>query len=116
MAYYNFAGGEIPAPRGPVASALVKLVRLYQKYVSPLKLGGTCRFLPVCSAYALEAVARHGAVKGTALAAARVCKCGPWHPGGYDPVPGSIPAGAGASTSAQSSSVQATDTRQTDEE
>ncbi|OHF40332.1 membrane protein insertion efficiency factor YidD [Corynebacterium sp. HMSC074A01] len=108
MAYYNFAGGEIPAPRGPVASALVKLVRLYQKYVSPLKLGGTCRFLPVCSAYALEAVARHGALKGTALAAARVAKCGPWHPGGYDPVPGSIP--HAAKTNAE------TNTRQTDEE
>ncbi|OFP37922.1 membrane protein insertion efficiency factor YidD [Corynebacterium sp. HMSC071B10] len=104
MAYYNFAGGEIPAPRGPVASALVKLVRLYQKYLSPLKLGGPCRFLPVCSAYALEAVARHGAVKGTWLAAARVAKCGPWHPGGYDPVPGSIPHAA------------ETNTRRTDEE
>lgn len=98
MAYYNFAGGEIPAPRGPVASALVKLVRHYQKYLSPLKLGGTCRFLPVCSAYALEAVARHGAVKGTWLAAARVAKCGPWHPGGYDPVPGSIPHAAETNT------------------
>ena len=98
MAYYNVAGGEIPAPRGPVASALVKLVRLYQKYLSPLKLGGTCRFLPVCSAYALEAVARHGAVKGTWLAAARVAKCGPWHPGGYDPVPGSIPHAAETNT------------------
>ncbi|AIJ34532.1 preprotein translocase subunit [Corynebacterium imitans] len=98
MAYYNFAGGEIRAPRGFAASALVKLVRLYQKYLSPLKLGGTCRFLPVCSAYALEAVARHGAVKGTWLAAARVAKCGPWHPGGYDPVPGSIPHAAETNT------------------
>ena len=104
MAYYNFAGGRIPSPPGPAAAALVKLVRLYQKYVSPLKLGGTCRFLPVCSAYALEAVARHGALKGTLLAAARVAKCGPWHPGGYDPVPGSIPYAA------------ETNTRRTDEE
>ena len=46
--------------------------------------------MPVCSAYALEAVSRHGAVRGGAMAAARLCKCGPWHPGGYDPVPGSI--------------------------
>lgn len=90
MSYYNFAGGEIPAPRGPAAKLLVVLVRGYQKYLSPLKMGGTCRFLPVCSAYALEAVSRHGAVRGGAMAAARLSKCGPWHPGGYDPVPGSI--------------------------
>lgn len=90
MAYVNFAGGEIPPARGPAAKALVGLVRGYQKYLSPLKMGGTCRFMPVCSAYALEAVCRHGAVRGGAMAAARLCKCGPWHPGGYDPVPGSI--------------------------
>lgn len=90
MAYFNFAGGEIPAARGPVAKLLVVLIRSYQKYISPLKMGGTCRFMPVCSAYALEAVSRHGAVRGGAMAAARLCKCGPWHPGGYDPVPGSI--------------------------
>ena len=71
MAYVNFAGGEIPPARGPAAQALVGLVRGYQKYLSPLKMGGTCRFMPVCSAYALEAVSRHGAVRGGAMAAAR---------------------------------------------
>ncbi|MBC3179206.1 membrane protein insertion efficiency factor YidD [Corynebacterium lujinxingii] len=90
MSYYNFAGAEIPEATGPVAKALVGVIHGYQKYVSPLKMGGTCRFLPVCSAYGLEAVSRHGAVRGGLLAAARICKCGPWHPGGYDPVPGSI--------------------------
>ncbi|MGV0344418.1 membrane protein insertion efficiency factor YidD [Corynebacterium lehmanniae] len=90
MAYFNFAGGEIPAAKEPAAKLLVALIRGYQKYISPLKMGGTCRFMPVCSAYALEAVSRHGAVRGGAMAAARLCKCGPWHPGGYDPVPGSI--------------------------
>lgn len=90
MAYFNFAGGEIPAAKGPAAKLLVGLIRGYQKSISPLKMGGTCRFMPVCSAYALEAVSRHGAVRGGAMAAARLCKCGPWHPGGYDPVPGSI--------------------------
>ena len=90
MAYFNFAGGEIPVARRPVAKLLVGLIRGYQKYISPLKMGGTCRFMPVCSAYALEAVSRHGTVRGGAMAAARLCKCGPWHPGGYDPVPGSI--------------------------
>ncbi|WP_342320192.1 membrane protein insertion efficiency factor YidD [Corynebacterium mayonis] len=103
MAYYNFVGEEIPAPRGPAGKALVGMVRLYQKYVSPFKMAGTCRFMPVCSAYALEAVSRHGAVKGTLFAAARISKCGPWHPGGYDPVPGSVvdqPAGAACDTEA----------------
>ena len=90
MAYYNFLGAEIPPAPGPAAKGLVGLVRLYPQYLSPLKMAGTCRFMPVCSAYALEAVARHGAVKGSLLAGARVCKCGPWHPGGYDPVPGSV--------------------------
>ena len=90
MAYFNFAGGEIPAAKGPAAKLLVGLIRGYQKYISALKMGGTCRFMPVCSAYALEAVSRHGAVRGGAMAAARLCKCGPWHPGGYDPVPGII--------------------------
>ncbi|MEX3505313.1 membrane protein insertion efficiency factor YidD [Corynebacterium sp. LK2510] len=90
MAYYNVLGAEIPPARGPAAKALVGLVRLYQKYLSPFKMAGTCRFMPVCSAYALESVARHGAVKGSLLATARVCKCGPWHPGGFDPVPGSV--------------------------
>lgn len=90
MAYYNFLGDEIPAARGPLAKAMVGLVRVYQKYLSPLKMGGSCRFMPVCSAYALEAVSRHGALKGGAMAGARLCKCGPWHPGGFDPVPGSV--------------------------
>lgn len=47
----------------------------------------TCRFEPTCSAYALEAISIHGAFKGTGMALARLCKCGPWHPGGFDPVP-----------------------------
>ena len=95
MAYYNFLGQRIPAPPTAAARALVKAVRCYQKYLSPLKMGATCRFMPVCSAYALEAVARHGAIKGTLLSVARVCKSGPWHTGGVDPVPGS---GTDAST------------------
>lgn len=67
---------------------MVKVVRFYQKHVSGLKMVSTCRFEPTCSAYALEALSQHGAIKGTAMAIVRVCKCGPWHPGGFDPVPG----------------------------
>ncbi len=50
-------------------------------------LGGHCRFTPTCSAYGLEAVQQHGAVKGWWMAVGRICRCHPFHPGGYDPVP-----------------------------
>ena len=66
---------------------LMLLVRFYQRYLSPLKGGPTCRFTPSCSQYAYEALAKYGAVKGTWLAVRRVLRCHPFHPGGYDPVP-----------------------------
>ncbi|MFP7365352.1 membrane protein insertion efficiency factor YidD [Corynebacterium callunae] len=77
----------IPAPQGVPAKAAASAIAFYQKYLSGLKMGSTCRFDPVCSTYALHAVSIHGALKGTILASARLAKCGPWHPGGYDPVP-----------------------------
>jgi len=61
-------------------------IRFYRKFISPLK-PPTCRFYPTCSAYALEAIEVHGAAKGAYLAARRICKCHPFHPGGLDPVP-----------------------------
>jgi len=61
-------------------------VRAYQLVLSPM-LPPNCRFTPSCSAYALEALSRHGAVRGTWLAARRLARCHPWNPGGYDPVP-----------------------------
>ena len=64
----------------------VLLIRLYQWTVSPL-LGPTCRFHPSCSQYALEAVLRFGVLRGIGLALARLGRCHPWHPGGFDPVP-----------------------------
>lgn len=85
MPDYNVAGEPIPAARG-LARPLVAAVRFYQRHLSPLKMGSTCRFEPTCSAYALEAISTHGAVKGLGLSAVRLFKCGPWHPGGYDPV------------------------------
>jgi hypothetical protein len=69
-----------------VRSVLVWLVKAYRYAVSPM-LGPSCRFEPSCSSYAVEALERHGATRGTWLAAKRVCRCHPWHPGGYDPVP-----------------------------
>lgn len=61
-------------------------VRFYRKYISPLT-PPSCRFYPTCSAYALEAIEIHGAVKGTYLAVKRIGRCHPFNPGGVDPVP-----------------------------
>ena len=62
-------------------------IRGYRFFLSPL-LPPSCRFHPSCSEYAEEAFARHGALRGGWLTACRICRCGPWHSGGYDPVPG----------------------------
>ncbi|MBO6220148.1 MAG: membrane protein insertion efficiency factor YidD [Treponema sp.] len=61
-------------------------IRFYRKFLSPLK-PACCRFYPTCSAYALEALKKHGAVKGIYLSSKRIIKCTPLHTGGYDPVP-----------------------------
>lgn len=66
--------------------ALLLLFRFYQKFISPYK-PPSCRFYPTCSHYGLEAVRMHGAWRGVYLTAIRIVKCGPWHPGGFDPVP-----------------------------
>ena len=58
----------------------------YRWCISPL-LPMACRFHPTCSEYAEEALARHGLWRGGCLSARRLCRCGPWHPGGHDPVP-----------------------------
>jgi putative membrane protein insertion efficiency factor len=65
---------------------LAGLIRFYQLVVSPL-LPRACRFYPSCSQYALEAIMRHGALRGSALAAARLARCHPWNPGGVDFIP-----------------------------
>ena len=74
-----------PAPGVP-ARVLVAIVNVYRRWISPL-LPPSCRFSPSCSAYAVEALIVHGAVRGTWLAFRRLLRCGPWHPGGWDPVP-----------------------------
>ena len=65
---------------------LLGLIRGYQKFISPA-LPPACRFYPSCSQYAIEAIARHGALRGSWLAARRLARCHPFHPGGVDPVP-----------------------------
>jgi len=69
-----------------VARVLTALVRGYQLALSPL-LPAACRYYPTCSAYAIEAIERHGALRGSWLAARRIARCHPFRPGGYDPVP-----------------------------
>ena len=77
----------LDATVGRVLRALLTgLIVGYQRFLSPL-LGPRCRFYPSCSAYGLQAVRVHGAVKGTMLATARVCRCNPWNAGGVDHVP-----------------------------
>jgi putative membrane protein insertion efficiency factor len=65
---------------------LLLLLRAYQLGISPF-LGQNCRFYPSCSEYATQAIRSHGPAKGSLLTARRLCKCHPWHPGGFDPVP-----------------------------
>ncbi len=68
--------------------ALLQLpIRLYCWLISPM-LGTNCRYHPSCSAYALEAIEKHGAARGSWLSLRRVCRCHPWGGDGYDPVPG----------------------------
>jgi putative membrane protein insertion efficiency factor len=69
-----------------VKSVLLAGVRGYQYLVSPM-LGNNCRFYPSCSDYAREALERYGSLRGSWLAVRRLCRCQPFHPGGYDPVP-----------------------------
>lgn len=69
-----------------LAWVLKKIVRGYQVAISPL-MAPRCRFYPTCSSYAIEALEKHGAIKGSWLTIKRLSKCHPLHPGGLDPVP-----------------------------
>ncbi|BCT78325.1 hypothetical protein SCMU_41670 [Sinomonas cyclohexanicum] len=90
------AKGHVAVPRWVAAvvrfvwtlprNILVLLLKVYRAIVSPL-YGQVCRFFPSCSAYALEAVTVHGAVRGSYLAVHRLLRCHPWNPGGIDHVP-----------------------------
>jgi putative membrane protein insertion efficiency factor len=76
-------GSSVPA------RLLIRPIRLYQRYLSPLR-PPTCRYAPTCSRYAVEALARHGALRGGWLAVRRLLRCHPWHAGGHDPVPPAV--------------------------
>ncbi|HJQ71021.1 MAG TPA: membrane protein insertion efficiency factor YidD [Blastocatellia bacterium] len=64
---------------------LIYLLRAYKMLISPL-LPPACRFTPTCSEYAMEAIAKHGALRGSYMGLRRLLRCHPFHPGGYDPV------------------------------
>ncbi len=79
------------SPRlGPASRLLVAAVRFYQATLGTF-LGGHCRFMPTCSEYAIEALRKHGAFRGSAMAVRRIVRCHPWGGSGYDPVAGEEP-------------------------
>jgi hypothetical protein len=69
-----------------IAGLLIALITIYQRTIARL-LGPRCRFEPSCSRYAAACLADHGALRGSLLSIVRLCKCHPFHPGGYDPPP-----------------------------
>lgn len=72
--------------KNPISRFFIWLIKNYQKHISPHKIP-CCRFTPSCSAYAVEAITVHGAIKGLFLSVKRVLRCNPFCKGGYDPVP-----------------------------
>ena len=74
------------AVMGRMSRILISLIRFYRKYISPMKRS-CCIYIPTCSQYAIEAITKYGAVKGSYLAVRRILRCHPFAKGGYDPVP-----------------------------
>lgn len=73
--------------KAKLKNALISCILFYKRYLSALKGGSSCRFVPTCSTYAIEAIEIHGIFKGLLLAIWRILRCNPFCKGGYDPVP-----------------------------
>lgn len=85
-----------PAPVvGVLARSVITVIQAYRHMISPLRLP-TCRFMPTCSQYAVDALTEYGLFRGGWLAMIRLGKCGPWHRGGWDPIPERSGAGDGS--------------------
>lgn len=82
----NVITSRLRGAESAVIRGLIFVIQLYRHMVSPLRLP-TCRFTPTCSQYAVDALAEFGLIRGSWLAAVRLAKCGPWHRGGWDPIP-----------------------------
>jgi putative membrane protein insertion efficiency factor len=80
---------------GRAAHAAIAVINGYRHLVSPLR-PATCRFIPTCSQYAVDAVTEYGLFRGAGLAVVRLGKCGPWHRGGWDPIPERCAVGHGS--------------------
>ena len=65
----------------------IGLIKFYRKYISGMKSAPTCKFIPTCSEYSIEAIEKYGALKGGLLSICRILRCNPFSKGGYDPVP-----------------------------
>jgi uncharacterized protein len=77
---------SVGSVRSLAARGAIFLIELYRHTVSPMRMP-TCRFSPSCSQYAVEALTEYGLIRGGWLAVVRLLKCGPWHQGGWDPIP-----------------------------
>lgn len=86
MPFVEFLKRSLRAVKWLFAQPLILLVRFYQLCISPLK-PPSCRFTPTCSQYAIEALRKHGPIKGLYLTVRRLLRCHPWGGSGYDPVP-----------------------------
>ena len=83
----NPATPDLPGRAGLVGTALLAAIRAYKVFVSPYLAAGVCRFTPSCADYASQAIAAHGALLGSWLAARRLARCHPWGGHGFDPIP-----------------------------
>lgn len=70
-----------------INNCLIGLVQFYRRFVSPIKKTPSCKYIPTCSEYAIEALKKYGPLKGSFLAVKRILRCNPFSKGGYDPVP-----------------------------